>query len=215
MSVSCVVELAGEEAERVPADLLVAPCFESERPLVGAAGRVDWRLCGYLSSLLEREIIAGRSGEVVLLPSAGRLRAPRTLLVGLGPRKAFRASALRDAVMRAVQRAADLRAGVVALAVPGEADSGLGSSALAGALVAGLVGALRAQPFPLRARLVTHQDQEHALRRGLVEAAARVSDPAVVLRIADPPNTGGPQAPAPRGAQSQGAAPIRRTDVAR
>ena len=38
--------------ERVPADLAVAGFFSDERPLRGAAGRADWRLCGTISELL-------------------------------------------------------------------------------------------------------------------------------------------------------------------
>lgn len=202
MSVSCVVEVGAGAPERVPADLLVAPCFEAERPLRGAVGRIDWRLCGHLSSLFEREVIAGRSGEVILLPTPGRLQAPRALLVGLGPRQAFRGTVLRDAVAHALHRAADLRAGVVAVAVPGEADSGLSSATLATAIVAGMVQALHTRPFALRLRLIAHPDQASSLRRGLADASPRAAEAGVALRITEPTSAEGLRPRSPRGTES-------------
>lgn len=62
-------------------------CFvtEDERPLSGAAGFLDWRLCGELSRVLRSGFFIGRPGERLLLPSSGRVPARRLFLVGLGP----------------------------------------------------------------------------------------------------------------------------------
>ena len=42
--------LAPGPIERIRADVAVVPLFAGERPLRAAAGRVDWRLCGRLST---------------------------------------------------------------------------------------------------------------------------------------------------------------------
>ena len=53
--------LAPGSIERVRADLAVVPLFAGERPLLGAAGRVDWRLCGRLSHLFAAGHLSARS----------------------------------------------------------------------------------------------------------------------------------------------------------
>ena len=87
MSVTLAVACSGERSERLAAELLVAPFFASERPLRGAAGRVDWRLCGLLTEQILGGGLTGASSEATLVPSGGRLKAPRVLLLGLGSRQ--------------------------------------------------------------------------------------------------------------------------------
>src|SRR5687768_18415019 len=58
--------------------------FTDERPLRGAAGLCDWRLCGRLSRLLKKNKASGAKGETVLMPPGKRLRFGRILLFGLG-----------------------------------------------------------------------------------------------------------------------------------
>ena len=77
-----------DAAENVP-DTLVLPFFGDERPLRGAAGLCDWRLCGRLSRMLQSSRVAGKSGEVTLYPPGKRLPFARLLLVGLGPGDRF------------------------------------------------------------------------------------------------------------------------------
>ncbi len=56
------------------------------RPLGGAAGYLDWRMCGLLSSYLRRGTITGAAGEKVLLPCTGIAGAKRILVFGWGPK---------------------------------------------------------------------------------------------------------------------------------
>lgn len=63
--------------------------FSDERPLRGALGLVDWRLCGLLSRLIVRGRVAGREGEKVLVPSRPKLAFDKLFLFGLGPRERF------------------------------------------------------------------------------------------------------------------------------
>jgi hypothetical protein len=55
-----------------------------ERPLQWLAGYVDWRLCGGLSRAILGGLFAGERGEALLLPSGGRVAAPRIFCLGLG-----------------------------------------------------------------------------------------------------------------------------------
>jgi len=70
--------------DQVAADALVLTVFADERPLRGAAGLADWRLCGQLSRLLKRERFRGERGEHLLMPPGRRLRFARVFVFGLG-----------------------------------------------------------------------------------------------------------------------------------
>jgi hypothetical protein len=186
MTVTWAIELDTEPAERVRADLLVAPFFLGERPLRGAAGRIDWRLGGHLSAMLARGAFDGAVDEAVLVPTGARLRAPRALLVGLGPRESFVPKTLRAATRRAVVRAAALRAGCVALVLPAEAEGGLPAEKAAAAALIGAGEALQERPFPLRLRLGVEAAAVGRARLALAELVPRIEMDGVVARLAAP-----------------------------
>ena len=70
-------------------EALSLPFFADERPLRGALGLVDWRLCGELSRLLVRGRVSGVEGEKVLVPARPKLPFDKLFLFGLGPRESF------------------------------------------------------------------------------------------------------------------------------
>lgn len=75
-----------DEANR---DCLVLPVFQDDRPLRGAAGLADWRLCGRLSRLIKANRATGDAGETLLLPPGRRLRWKRLMWFGLGEAKGY------------------------------------------------------------------------------------------------------------------------------
>jgi hypothetical protein len=70
-------------------DCLVLPVFRDDRPLRGAAGLADWRLCGRLSRLIKADRATADAGETMLLPPGRRLRWKRVLWFGLGDAKGY------------------------------------------------------------------------------------------------------------------------------
>ena len=76
-------------------DCLVLPVFRDDRPLRGAAGLADWRLCGRLSRLLKTNRASADAGETMLLPPGRRLRFKRVLWFGLGDAKGYTDDRLR------------------------------------------------------------------------------------------------------------------------
>ena len=70
-------------------DCLVLPVFKDDRPLRGAAGLADWRLCGRLSRLLKANRATADAGETMLLPPGRRLRFQRVMWFGLGDAKGY------------------------------------------------------------------------------------------------------------------------------
>jgi hypothetical protein len=114
------VPLTLDALDPLPVDTLCLFVPEDERPLTGAAGYVDWRLCGQLSRLLVDGFFKGARGESLLLPSNGRIGPGRVVVLGLGPG----GEALHEAVLRsALSQAADVlnraRVDSVALELPG------------------------------------------------------------------------------------------------
>lgn len=77
-------------------DTLVLPVFKDDRPLRGAAGLADWRLCGRLSRLVKSQRATAESGETLLLPPGRRLRFSRILWFGLGDAKGYTDARFRD-----------------------------------------------------------------------------------------------------------------------
>jgi hypothetical protein len=75
-----------DEAKR---DCLALPVFKDDRPLRGAAGLVDWRMCGRLSKLLKGKRASADKGETMLLPPGRRLGFTRILWFGLGDAKGY------------------------------------------------------------------------------------------------------------------------------
>lgn len=107
-------------------EVLVLPHFSDERPLRGAAGLCDWRLCGRLSSVIVRGHVTGDEGEVTLVPGRPRLPFEKLLLFGAGPSEGFdqaRATALVGRVLRVLD---GLRLRTMATALPGRGGGGVG-----------------------------------------------------------------------------------------
>jgi len=59
---------------------------EDERPLRGAAGFIDWRMCGALSRILKDGRFVGAMGDALLFPAGGRLSGERVFCFGAGRR---------------------------------------------------------------------------------------------------------------------------------
>jgi Cytosol aminopeptidase family, N-terminal domain len=114
------VPLTLDALDPLPVDTVCLFVTEDERPLGGAAGFVDWRLCGQISRLLVDGFFRGTRGESLLLPSNGRIGAPRLVVLGLGPGgEALHPGVLRTALSQAADVLNRARVDSVALELPG------------------------------------------------------------------------------------------------
>jgi hypothetical protein len=100
-------------------DLLGVFMWTDVRPLRGAAGLLDWRLSGKLSSLIQSGRLTGAEGEQLLLPTGGRLSWTVAMVLGLGSRSGFSIVRYRAAVRRALATVRGLAVHDIALAPPG------------------------------------------------------------------------------------------------
>jgi Cytosol aminopeptidase family, N-terminal domain len=104
---------------RAGGDLLGVFMWTDVRPLRGAAGLLDWRLSGKLSSLIQSGRLTGAEGEQLLLPTGGRLSWKVAMVMGLGPRSGFSVARYRAAVRRSLTTVRGLAVHDIALAPPG------------------------------------------------------------------------------------------------
>ena len=183
MSATLTVAVDVGPFERAPADLAIATFFENDRPLRGEAGSADWRLCGLLSELVAETHLRGRAGEVALVHTLGRLRAPRLLLIGLGRPAELSPLRVRDCVRDAVDRAMRLGAGSVALPMPGHWSGLLAVGPAAAATLRGAAGVVAEHGRPLRIRLLVPAGSASKALAGLETAADQLGGPGAGIRI--------------------------------
>lgn len=184
--------------ERARGEVAVASFFASDRPLRGAAGRADWRLCGRLSALIVQGRLTGAAGDALLMPTARRLGAPRLLLLGLGSPQGFGPDQVSAAGAAAAERLLDLRVADAALSLPGEWIGALPARPAAEALLRGVLAALGRRGGSLSLRLLVGPAAEARAARALAAAEMVARSEGVQLRPAAPVGTAAPGG-APRG----------------
>lgn len=117
--------LSLEALDATGVDTLCLFVVSDERPLGGAAGYADWRLCGQLSRLLVDGFLEGSRGESLLLPSVGRMGPGRVVVLGVGPQaEASHPAAIRGALEQAADVLNRVRVDSVAIELPGRATLG-------------------------------------------------------------------------------------------
>jgi hypothetical protein len=113
-----------DEAAR---DVLVLPVFKDDRPLRGAAGLADWRLCGRLSRLVKSNHATAEAGETLLLPPGRRLRFARILWFGLGEARGYTDERFRSDLAWIRDVVTDAAVADWALQAPGRASGLIGA----------------------------------------------------------------------------------------
>lgn len=104
------VKVLLQDMKKIETEALIVGFYEDARPLKGAAGELDWLLCGSLSSLILKNKLRGSLGDVALVTPQGKLSVKKIFLVGLGRRAGLSASTLQSAAKTAAVSA--LGAGV-------------------------------------------------------------------------------------------------------
>ena len=170
--------------ERVSADLAVATFFSDERPLRGAAGRADWRLCGMVSELIASGRMRGAKGEAVLVPAFGRLAADSVLLLGLGRRSNFRAALSQEIATAALRRGYLLGTRSLVVAPPAASE---GFASQARMFLRGAVAAVEEVDAPLRVSLALSPAEYVSGMRELERILEAEPAPCVHLETAPQP----------------------------
>lgn len=186
------LELHDEPLSRISADVALVGVFHDQRPLRGGAGLVDWRLCGWLSTLIREGQLTGEPGRWILVPSGGRLGAPRVLVGGLGDPSALGSADLRRFSSFAAERIAKLaaREAVFDLATTGQS---LSQESAAASVVAGFGEALAVQGAELVLRCAVPDSEQVRWRVVLERAAAKHNFRNFSLRVGPEASTREPR----------------------
>lgn len=99
-------------------DALIVPVWSDIRPLCGAAGLLDWRLCGKLSQMIRDGRVSGALCEKLLLVTS-RIPWQRVLAIGVGESTAFCEDAFRATIDCSLEALRGMGARAVAIALPG------------------------------------------------------------------------------------------------
>jgi hypothetical protein len=105
--------------DRLKSEAISLPFFSDERPLRGALGLVDWRMCGRISKLLLAGRIDGSRDEITLVPARPRLTFEKVFLFGLGPRAQFDGEAYARTTAQMLETLTRARVRASALVLPG------------------------------------------------------------------------------------------------
>ncbi|MCC6961354.1 MAG: leucyl aminopeptidase [Dehalococcoidia bacterium] len=84
------------DVTRTAADAVIVNLFEGVTVPGGATGAVDAALDGAITKLIAQGDIRGKSGEVTIIHTFGKLPSPRVVVAGLGKRDAFDLDAVRN-----------------------------------------------------------------------------------------------------------------------
>ena len=113
------VSPTSKSLDELQTEVIVLPFFSDERPLRGAAGLVDWRLCGALSRKVMAGYLDGRFGEKAFVAAPEKLKAEALLLFGLGQSTAFDRVVAEKASTAIAQALRDAELSTAAIALPG------------------------------------------------------------------------------------------------
>lgn len=171
------IEISEESPAAVACDALVVGARSGDPfELVGPGPAIDEAMEGHLRSYLESEGFEGKPGEVVVLPSFGRIEAETVAVTGLGAPDDQGASAVRRASAAAARHLS--RRSVVASAVHSDRDGEGGGGAAAASAEGYVLGSYRFTAYKSEAgarkleRVLLLGAPSDAIDRGVAYASA-------------------------------------------
>jgi hypothetical protein len=129
--------------DRLAVDTTCVALCADERPFAGAAGLVDWRLCGRLSRLVLAGDLTGQLGEKLLVHAGGRIAAGRLLVVGGGRAASFHAPQVGVVLRETFDALRKMNAPTAAMTLPGAAATALDPTAVVDQLIESLAALRR------------------------------------------------------------------------
>jgi leucyl aminopeptidase len=90
------IKVASGDISAFKADAIVVNLFEGVQKPGGGTGAVDAAMDGAITELIASGEIRGKSGELTLVHSLGRLPSPRVLVAGLGKQEDFKLDKVRS-----------------------------------------------------------------------------------------------------------------------
>jgi len=142
------IKVEAGDISQHPAKAIIVNLFEGVTSPGGATGAVDKALGGGISSLIAEGEIKGKTGEVTLIHTLGRIPSPRVVVAGLGKQADFNLNTIRDLMGTALRRIRSTGARSAATIVHGAGIAGLDPEACAQAIAEGaLMGTYRFRKY--------------------------------------------------------------------
>jgi len=129
------IEVSTLSPQALDTPCLIIPVWQDE-PLEGLAAQIDRDMDGLIGQFIE-DGFKGSAGEVRMVYSVPKLKAPRAILVGLGKREKFSTKNLHKAVSRAARAARGIKRDGLAVVVP--QNRALKPEEIAAAIVEGVL----------------------------------------------------------------------------
>lgn len=156
---------------------LVVCAFDEERPLKGLAGRVDWRLCGRLSKLIDAGNIDAAFGATLLCPINGRLPFERLMFVGLGSVADYGKKRYSEACHIIAWKLARMGETDFAMSLPGHLGRGLGLRDAVWGWRHGVIGSFDSESLgELTVCMLAEREPARELRPPLMAVVQEVND---------------------------------------
>lgn len=115
------------DIDAASAEVIACTIWEDQRPMLGLAGLLDWRLAGRLSELARSGFLRGTRGEVLMVPGRPRLPFEKVLLFGLGAHATFDDGVAREVLEHLSSVLDGLRVKRAVIELPGRNDGTLGA----------------------------------------------------------------------------------------
>ena len=120
-------------------EAIVVNLFEGVKRPGGATAAVDRALGGAVSGLIEVGDVTGKFKECYLLPTLGKIPAPRVFILGLGERGRFTLDRIREVSAKAALKARELKLDSLSTIVHGAGIGGLDLGFAVEAVVEGAI----------------------------------------------------------------------------
>ena len=133
------VTVESGDIAKAEAQCVVVNLFEGVAAPAGGTGAIDHALDGMITELIASGDIRGKSGELTLLHTFGKIPAPRVLVAGLGKSAEFTIDKVRDLSAHIARYMRGRRIGDYATIAHGAGIAGLRADACAQAIVEGAV----------------------------------------------------------------------------
>ena len=121
-----------------PGAAIVVNLFDGVKEPAGSTGAVDRALEGAISRLIEEGEISGRSGEMTLVHTLGKMSPARVLVAGLGKQDDFTVDTVRSVAAESCRRLRRTGVDEVASIAHGAGIAGLDAGAVGQAMAEGI-----------------------------------------------------------------------------
>ena len=133
------VKVVSGDITHAKVDAAIVNLFEGTESPGGATGAVDQALEGAISRLIAAGEIKGKSGEVTLIHTLGKLEPERVIIVGLGKKEKLSIDSVREVMASACRFSRKIGAKRVATIVHGAGVGGLAPEKCVQALTEGSI----------------------------------------------------------------------------